>query len=379
MLRVPFAKPDMTESEAKAAYDQVLSGKLTGCGKVTEFEEALKDFLGADRVVCLDSNTAAIELCLKAMGIGRGHKVATTPFTYSATADAPINLGAHVKFIDLERGTFEMDYDMVPGGVSAVIPVDYAGIPCDYKRLRGYDGLVIADAAHSFGATINGKRVWEDADFMAFSFHAVKGLTTGGEGGALVWNDLHGVDNNELEDRIRLLADHGQTRKGMSGIEGREWEYNIECIGKNHIMTDVDAAIGIEQLKSHEKNLAERERVAKLYYRHLPGEVDYTCHHGEGWTSAMHLFPIKLRGFSESMRNRVYSYMKSHGIDCNVHYKPLPMMTAYRNLSYDISYYPEAYAAYCDLLTLPFYGSLGETEVKVVCSTLKEAIDAVRK
>lgn len=396
---IPFARPDITGREAFAAKETLLSGWLTGGPAVKRFAQKVADFCCADHAVCYDSCTAALEMSLRALGIGPGDEVITTPYTYSATAEVIRNVGARIVFCDLRPGTFEMDYSVLPDLITprtkAVIPVDIGGVPCRYGEL--FQAIsskaslyhpstplqksigrvaVVADAAHSFGAAYEVYCVGCVADFTCFSFHVLKSITTGGEGGAVVWRDFDNIDNDCLEQRLALLGDHGQTGKGATGEPGRAWEYDIALFGYNHIMTDVDASVGLAQLDRFGEIMASRIKLTTLYYRSLPDCVEPCLQHfGPNFTSAMHLFPIRIPGAGEGERNRVFAELAEAGVSCNVHYKPLPMFTAYIRAGFDIQDYPVAYDTFKNLITLPYHTEMSNNDVELVCNALRKAVE----
>lgn len=398
---IQFAKPDITSAEILKVESTLKSGWLTGGPKVATFRMEIAAISGADHAVCYDSCTAAMEMSLRALGIGPGDEIITTPYTYSATAEVIRNVGAKIVFCDLKPGTFEMDYGKLPGLITertkAVMPVDYGGVPCRYadlfQAISSKASLyhpstplqknigrvaVVADAAHSFGASYEGYSVGGVADFTCFSFHVLKPITTGGEGGAVVWRDFDNIDNDLLERRLALLGDHGQTEKNISGIHGREWEYDIALFGYNHIMTDVDAAAGLGQLDRMKELYSAREALTKIYYLNLPGSVEAALQHfGKDYTSSMHLFPIRIPGAGENERNRVFASLLDDGIACNVHYKPLPMFTAYIREGFDIQDYPAAYDTYKNLITLPYHTHMTVDDVELVCAAVERAVKAL--
>lgn len=395
---IQFAKPDITAAEAANAGTTLHSGWLTGGPKVVEFAKAVAEMSGADHAVCYDSCTAAMEMSLRALGVGPGDEVITTPYTYSATAEVIRNVGAKIVFCDLKPGTFEMNYDKLPDLITehtkAVMPVDYGGIPCRYgelfRAISSKDSLfrpstplqksigrvaVVADAAHSFSAECEGHPVGSFADFTCFSFHVLKTITTGGEGGAVVWRDFDDIDNDRLKRELTLLGDHGQTGKGITGIRGREWEYDIALFGYNHIMTDVDASIGLAQLNRLREIKADRTAITTLYYMHLPDCVEPALQHfGTNYISSMHLFPIRIPGAGENERNEVFARMREAGVACNVHFKPLPMFTAYIRAGFNIDDYQAAYNAYKNLITLPYHTYMDESDIVRVCEALDKAV-----
>lgn len=386
------------ELEALAVEETLKSGWLTGGPMVKRFAAAVVDRVCADHAVCFDSCTAALEMSLRILGIGPGDEVITTPYTYSATAEVIRNVGARLVFCDLKPGTFEMDYermaDLITPRTKAVIPVDLGGVPCSYgdlfqaissKASLFYPSTplqksigrvaVIADAAHSFGAEYECYGIGCVADFTCFSFHVLKSITTGGEGGAIVWRDFDYIDNDLLEKRLALFGDHGQTGKGISGEHGKEWEYDISVFGYNHIMTDVDASIGLAQLNRFNEIMAKRSKLTVQYYSRLPDCVEAGLQHfSPKYTSALHLFPIRIPGADERERNRVFGKMLDAGICCNVHYKPLPMFTAYIREGFDIQDYPVAYDTFKSLITLPYHTFMSEADVDTVCRELEKAV-----
>lgn len=399
---IKFASPDLSRKELKAIQNVLNSGWLTNGPVVRDFEKRVASMSGCSRAVAYDSCTAAMEMTLRALGIGPGDEVITTPYTYSATAEVIRNTGAKIVFVDLAPNSFEMDYGLVKKAITqktkAVIPVDIGGKLCNYTALRAAlearsdvfkpsnpaqiaigRVAIVADAAHSFGAEMMDRMSGEFADFTCFSFHVLKCITTGGEGGAVVWNDIAGIDNDDLENTLRLLGDHGQTSRDKS----TGWEYDIALFGYNHIMTNIDAAMGMVQLDRFEEIYDKRVEVTQRYDDLFSG---MTCaepmiqHFGSSYTSAMHLYPIRLnppeylkdrdKG-EEFWRNMMYRQLKKAGIPCNVHYKPLPMMTAYKNAGYDIADYPNAYKQFCSLLTIPYHTGLTAEEQRYIVETIE--------
>lgn len=399
---IKFASPDLSRKELKAIQNVLNSGWLTNGPVVRDFEKRVASMSGCSRAVAYDSCTAAMEMTLRALGIGPGDEVITTPYTYSATAEVIRNTGAKIVFVDLAPNSFEMDYGLVKKAITqktkAVIPVDIGGKLCNYTVLRAAlearsdvfkpsnpaqiaigRVAIVADAAHSFGAEMMDRMSGEFADFTCFSFHVLKCITTGGEGGAVVWNDIAGIDNDDLENTLRLLGDHGQTSRDKS----TGWEYDIALFGYNHIMTNIDAAMGMVQLDRFEEIYDKRVEVTQRYDDLFSG---MTCaepmiqHFGSSYTSAMHLYPIRLnppeylkdrdKG-EEFWRNMMYRQLKKAGIPCNVHYKPLPMMTAYKNAGYDIADYPNAYKQFCSLLTIPYHTGLTAEEQRYIVETIE--------
>lgn len=413
MSDIRFATPDVGWKEIRNIRKTVDSRWLTAGPTVRRFERRIAEMSGCDRAVCFDSCTGAMEMTLRALGIGPGDEVITTPYTYSATAEVIRNVGATIVFVDLTPNSFEMDYQKVKDAITertkAVIPVDYGGKMCDYESLYRaiYDRdevfrpsneqqrmmgriAVIADAAHSFGAEKENCMSGEYADLTCFSFHVLKNVTTGGEGGAVVWGSRRFLgDSDDMEKKLRLFGDHGQTSRDKNN----GWEYDIALFGYNSIMTDMDAAMGLAQLDRFEEIKQKRIDVTTTYDA-LFDELNehgfiirpMIRHFGMNYTSAMHLYPVQLpestsvRFFQfrdeaqEIYRNAVWRYMKDAGVPCNVHYKPLPMMTAYKQAGFDIKDYPNAYKTYASLLTIPYHTELTEEEQRYIVSKLKEAV-----
>ena len=411
MSNIKFATPDVGWKEIDEICDTVESGWLTNGPKVREFERRIAEMSGCDRAVAFDSWTGAMEMTLRALGIGPGDEVITTPYTYSATAEVIRNVGATIVFVDLDDDelSFEMNYGKVAAAITertkAVMPVDIGGKLCNYDALMAAlqekrslfqpstplqeaigRVVVVADAAHSFGADCGSRVCGQFADFTCFSFHVLKNITTGGEGGAVVWRDFCGVDNSALERALRLLGDHGQTSRNKNG----GWEYDIVLFGYNSIMTDVDAAMGLAQLDRFDEIRQKRIEVTCRYDELFDRLASDRCrvtpvirHFGPDYTSAMHLYPIKLnlpetytrpRDMAEQARNRVYQTLNNLGIPCNVHYKPLPMMTAYKSIGFNIADYPRAYEMYRDLLTIPYHTELTAAEQERIVLEIGEAV-----
>ena len=406
MERIKFATPDLTSKELDQIAEAVESRWITNGPKVREFETKIAKMSRCDRAVAFDSCTGAMEMSLRVLGVGPGDQVITTPFTYSATAEVIRNVGAEIVFVDLDGKSFEMDYQKVADAITektkAVMPVDYGGLLCDYdaiyaaieskKELFRPNGTlqealgrvaVIADAAHSFNAVRGMKVTGEFADFTCYSFHVLKNITTGGEGGAVAWRNFHGIsaeDNEDIELTFRLLGDHGQTSRDKS----RGWEYDIALFGYNSIMTDVDAAMGLAQLDRFTELLRRRRRVTQRYDElfgifHVPDMAYPLIRHIDivhRSMSAMHLYPIRLPAHidPESGRDEVFFKLKDFGIPCNVHYKPLPMMTAYKNIGFRIEDYPNAYDMYSRLLTIPYHTELTEMQQEYIVRRIRKAV-----
>lgn len=398
MKEIKFASPDISDAEIDQIKEAVESRWLTNGNIVREFERQLAMASYVDRAVAFDSCTGAMEMALRVLGIGPGDEVITTPYTYSATAEVIRNVGATIVFVDLDGKSFEMDYQKVADSITyrtkAVLPVDIGGKLCDYRALtdavsskkalfRPANELqesigrvaIVSDAAHSFGAYSNCRVSGQHADFTCFSFHALKNITTGGEGGAVVWRNFDGVDNDKIEETLRWLGDHGQTSRDKS----KGWEYDIALFGYNSIMTNIDAAMGIAQLKRIVEIEEKRKNVTKWYDKLFEGATEaipLIRHLGEDYQSAMHLYPIRLCGKAGNNegRNRVYHILKEAGIPCNVHYKPLPMMTAYKSIGFDIADYPNAYKMFESLLTIPYHTDLTVEQQAYIVENIRKAV-----
>lgn len=391
---IRFSTPDITRAEAERIEKVIDSRWLTNGPTVRAFEKQIASMSGCDRAVAYDSCTGAMEMALRVLGIGPGDEVITTPYTYSATAEVIRNVGARIVFVDLGNG-FEMDYEKVAEAMTertkAIMPVDIGGKLCDYQSIMAaaisFGGgrfkpssplqeaigrpAIVADAAHSFRATMDGKVCGQFADFTCFSFHVLKNITTGGEGGAVVWRDFKGVDNDALETTLRLLGDHGQTSRDKS----KGWEYDIALFGYNSIMTNLDAAMGLAQLDRFNELLTKRAAVTAKYddlFKDAVSVRPLIRHFGENSLSAMHLYPIQLPDGVD--RDKVYLRLMEAGVSCNVHYKPLPMMTAYKNLGFDIKDFPRAFDMFKNLLTIPYHTELTEGDQEAIVYHIGKAV-----
>lgn len=395
---IPFSPPDITELEINEVAEALRSGWITTGPRTKEFEKLIAMCCQTDSAVCLNSATACMELALRVIGVGPGDEVIVPAYTYTATASSAIHVGATVVMVDCTPGSFEMDYDQLADAITertkVVIPVDLAGIICNYdkifaaveskkslfaptNKIQEAFGrvIVLADAAHAFGAMQNGKMCGEIADFTSFSFHAVKNLTTA-EGGALTWRSHTGLDNDEIYHTLQLLSLHGQNKDALSKTRLGAWEYDIVAPYYKCNMTDIMAAIGLQQLKRYAELLNHRCRIIEAYNTALAGcPLTLLDHYSNCHSSSGHLYMVRLNGKDEKYRNNAISLMAEQGIACNVHYKPLPMMTAYRNLGFNIKDYPNAFSQYCNELTLPLHTLLSDTDVQYVASNLKSIIE----
>ena len=397
MKKVPFSPPDITESEVNLVSEALRSGWITTGPKTKEFERLIAMCCQTEQAVCLNSATACMELILRVLDVGPGDEVITSAYTYTATASVTCHVGAKVVMVDTAPDSFEMDYDKLADAITektkVVLPVDLAGVVCDYDKIfaaveskkhlfspandiqKAYGRvIVLADAAHAFGAKWHGKMCGEIADFTSFSFHAVKNLTTA-EGGALTWRNHDGVDNESLYKQFQLLSLHGQNKDALAKTRLGAWEYDIVAPYYKCNMTDVMAGIGLAQLKRYPEMLYRRRQIIERYNEGLKGcDVQVLDHFGDDYSSSGHLYLVRLLGEDVEYRNAVIERMAERGIACNVHYKPLPMMTAYKNLGFDIANYPNAYNQYHNEITLPLHTSLTDEDVEYVISNFVDII-----
>ena len=397
MKKVPFSPPDITESEVNLVSEALRSGWITTGPKTKEFERLIAMCCQTEQAVCLNSATACMELILRVLDVGPGDEVITSAYTYTATASVTCHVGAKVVMVDTAPDSFEMDYDKLADAITektkVVLPVDLAGVVCDYDKIfaaveskkhlfspandiqKAYGRvIVLADAAHAFGAKWHGKMCGEIADFTSFSFHAVKNLTTA-EGGALTWRNHDGVDNESLYKQFQLLSLHGQNKDALAKTRLGAWEYDIVAPYYKCNMTDVMAGIGLAQLKRYPEMLYRRRQIIERYNEGLKGcDVQVLDHFGDDHSSSGHLYLVRLLGEDVEYRNVVIEQMAERGIACNVHYKPLPIMTAYKNLGFDIANYPNAYNQYHNEITLPLHTSLTDEDVEYVISNFVDII-----
>ena len=400
-MKIPFSPPDITELEIEQVVEALKSGWITTGPKTKALEQKIADFCGTDKAVCLNSQTACAEMALRVLGIGPGDEVIVPAYTYTATASVVCHVGAKLVMVDIQPDSLEMDYDQLETAITentkVIIPVDLAGIPCDYDRIfsivekkrelftpsndiqRAMGRISVnADAAHAFGASWHGKRVGSIADFTAFSFHAVKNLTTA-EGGALTWRDIPGIDNEEIYKQIQLLSLHGQSKDALAKTQLGAWEYDIVGPWYKCNMTDVAAAMGLAQMQRYDALLSRRKDIIQRYDAAFkPLGVQVLKHYTEDYQSSGHLYITRIPGITSEQRNEIIIRMAEQGIACNVHYKPLPMMTAYKNLGFDVADYPNAYRYFANEITLPLHTKLTNKEVQYVMDAysgiLKECI-----
>ena len=398
MIKVPFSPPDITEAEINAVAEVMRSGWITTGPKTKEFEKEIAKYCGTKKAVCLNSATAALEMTLRVLGIGKGDEVITSAYTYTASASVIEHLGATIVLADTAKDSFEMNYDslnmLITEKTKAIIPVDIGGVMCDYDKLfkivkekknifRPANDIqkkmgrifVIADGAHSFGSMRKGVHSGNVADFTSFSFHAVKNLTTA-EGGAVTWKDIDGADNEELYREYMLLSLHGQSKDALAKTQVGAWEYDIVSPAYKCNMTDIMAAIGLAQLDRYDEILKKRREIINIYDEAMEKlDVQYLKHYGEDYASDGHLYLVRLNGKNISFRNELIIKMAEAGIVCNVHYKPLPMHTAYKNLDFDIKDYPNAYCQFENEISLPLNTKMSIEDAHFVAETFAELLN----
>ncbi len=393
--KIIFSPPDITEAEIEAVAEALRSGWITTGPRTKELEKRIAQYLGTPKAVALNSATAAEELNLRILGIGEGDEVLVPAYTYTASAAAAIHVGAKVRFIDCQKDSLEMDYEAMEAAITektkAVVPVDIAGIPCDYERIyeivnrkkdlftaggntelgqriqKAFGRIaVVSDSAHSFGASRKGKMAGTLADFSSFSFHAVKNLTTA-EGGASVWNSIPGIDDEELYHWYQLYSLHGQDKDALAKTKLGSWEYDIIAPLYKCNLTDVGAAIGLVQMDRYPSLLQRRREIIEKYDKVCDElGVEHLTHYTDEYTSSGHLYLARIPGADDTKRREIITKMAELGVPCNVHYKPLPMMTAYKSLGFDIKDYPNAYAHYENEVTLPLHTKLSDDDVDFI-------------
>lgn len=388
-MKISFSPPDITEAEIEQVAEALRSGWITTGPKTKELEREVADLCGTNRAVCLNSQTACAEMTLRLLGIHEGDEVITCAYTYTASASVVCHVGAKLVLIDTQEDSLEMDYNKLAEAITektkVIIPVDLGGVPCDYDRifsiveekkklfhpankLQEAIGrvIVMADAAHAFGATWHGKPVGSIADFSNFSFHAVKNFTTA-EGGAVAWRDIEGIDNEEIYHQYQLLSLHGQSKDALAKTQLGAWEYDIIGPWFKCNMTDVVAGIGLAQMKRYKALLARRKEIISRYDAVFkPLDIEVLDHYNEEHQSSGHLYITRIPGITLEQRHEIIVKMAEKGVACNVHYIPLPMMTAYKNMGFDIKDYPNAYKRFKNEITLPLHTKLTDEEVEYV-------------
>lgn len=394
---IPFSPPDISELEIAEVAEALRSGWITTGPRTKQLEKNIAQWVGTEKCVCLNSQTACAEMALRVMGIGEGDEVITCAYTYTASASVIAHVGADIVLIDTQKDSLQMDYDALEAAITektkAIIPVDLAGIPCDYDRIfeiaerkkhlfcpaneiQAALGrvAVMADTAHAFGARWRGEMVGNIADFSSFSFHAVKNLTTA-EGGALTWRTIPGISNEEIYKKLQLLSLHGQSKDALAKTKLGAWEYDIVGTYYKCNMTDVAAAIGLKQFERYPAMLERRKELIRRYDEELrPLGIQTLDHYTENCESSGHLYLTRIPGISAEQRNEIITRMAERGIACNVHYKPLPMHTAYKKLGFDIADYPNAYAHFANEITLPLHTCLTDEDVAYVVANYVEIV-----
>lgn len=396
-MNIPFSPPDISEEEIREVVNVLRSGWITTGPKTKEFEKTIAEYCGTSRAVCLNSATACMEMTLRILGIGEGDEVITSAYTYTASASVVSHVGAKLVLVDTAPDSYEMDYEKLEKAITektkAIIPVDLAGIPCDYNKIFEVAErkkscfqahtkiqeavgriIILADAAHAFGAKRNEIRTGRLADFTSFSFHAVKNLTTA-EGGAVTWREIPGIDSDEIYKKYMLLSLHGQSKDALSKTQLGAWEYDIIGPYFKCNMTDIMAAIGLAQFRRYPGLLQRRKEIIQEYenaFQELP--VSTLKHFCREYQSSGHLYLVRLEGKDRGQCNRIISEMAEQGIAANVHYKPLPLLTAYKNMGFNINEYPNAYKLYENEITLPLHTKLTDLNVDYIIHTFSKLI-----
>ena len=396
---IPFSPPDIIDGEINEVIDTLRSGWITTGPKTKELERRLSEFTNTPKTVCLNSATAALELTLRVLGIGEGDEVIVPAMTYTASCSVIYHVGATAVIVDIAEDSHEINYDALADAITentkAVIPVDLAGIPCDYDRIfkvveskkhlfkanSEYQEklgrvAIVADGAHALGSTYKGRKIGSVADFTTFSFHAVKNFTTA-EGGSVTWKQNENFDNEELYREYQIYSLHGQTKDALAKTKAGSWEYDIVIPGYKCNLTDIAASIGLVQLDRYLKLLERREDIIDQYNKGFEGtRITALSHSSEDYKSCGHLYITHIEGATFEQRGEIITKMAERGISCNVHYKPLPMMTAYKNLGFDIADYPNAYHQYENLISLPIFSTMTDEQNEYV---IENFLDILKK
>lgn len=394
---IPFSPPDISEAEINEVAEALRSGWITTGPRTKKLEKEIAEWIGTEKCVCLNSQTACAEMTLRILGVGKGDEVIVPAYTYTASASVIDHVGAKIVMIDSQKNSLEMDYDAVESAITertkAIIPVDLGGVPCDYDRIfeiverkknlfrpsneiqKAIGRIAIcADTAHAFGAKWHGKMVGSIADFSSFSFHAVKNFTTA-EGGALTWRNINGISNEDIYHQLQLLSLHGQSKDALAKTKLGAWEYDIVGTWYKCNMTDVVAAIGLAQFERYPGMLARRKEIIGRYDAAFkPLGVETLDHYNTEHESSGHLYITRVPGITPEQRNEIIIKMAEQGVACNVHYKPLPMHTAYKKLGIDIENYPNAYAHFANEITLPLHTCLTDEDVAYVIEKYTEIL-----
>ena len=396
-MKIPFSPPDISELEIAEVAEALRSGWITTGPRTKQLERNIAEYVGVNRCVCLNSQTACQEMALHVLGVGPGDEVIVPAYTYTASASVVCHVGAKLVLIDSQPDSLEMDYDAVAAAINentkAIIPVDLAGIPCDYDKLfaivESKKALfkpnsdiqkalgrvaIMADTAHAFGAKLGDKMIGSVADFASFSFHAVKNLTTA-EGGALTWRTIEGIDDEAIYKKLQLLSLHGQSKDALAKTQLGAWEYDIIGTWYKCNMTDVVASIGLKQLERYPGMLARRKEIIGKFDAALKSlGVKVLDHYNDRHESSGHLYLTRIPGITLEQRNDIIIKMAERDIACNVHYKPLPMHTAYKNLGFDVANYPNAYAHFANEISLPLHTNLTDEQVQYVIDNYTEVL-----
>ncbi len=396
-MKIPFSPPDISELEINEVIEALKSGWITTGPRTKKLEKLIAEYVGVKQCVCLNSQTACAEMALRVLGVGVGDEVIVPAYTYTASASVICHVGATPVMVDCAKDGFEMDYEQLENAITAktkaIIPVDLGGVPCDYKKIfeiveckkdifnptskiqKALGRIaVMADTAHSFGACKNGVMAGNIADFSSFSFHAVKNLTTA-EGGALTWKSIDGVSDDEIYKQLQLLSLHGQNKDALAKTQIGAWEYDIIGPWYKCNMTDIAAAMGLAQFERYPAILKRRKEIIGRYDAALkPMGIEVLSHYTENQSSSGHLYITRVPGINVQERNEIIIKMAEQGISCNVHYKPLPMHTAYKNMGFDIKDFPNAYAHFANEITLPLHTLLSDEEVEYVTEKYIEIV-----
>lgn len=396
-MNIPFSPPDISDEEIDEVVDALKSGWITTGPKTKKLEEELLQFTGTNKGVCLNSQTAAAEMTLRVLGVGKGDEIITSAYTYTATASVVDHVGAKLVLVDTQKENLEMDYEKIREAITentkVIIPIDLGGVPCDYEKIfeiveekknlfkannhiqKAFDRIIVmADTAHALGAEYKGKKVGSVADFSNFSFHAVKNFTTA-EGGYATWKDKEGIDNEKLYKKYQLLSLHGQSKDALSKTKLCSWEYDVIGPWFKCNMTDVLAGIGLAQVKRYTPLLKRRKEIIEKYDEAFkPLGIKSLNHFDQNHKSSGHLYITQVSGIDTEERNKIIEEMAEKGIACNVHYKPLPLLTAYKNLGFDIKDYPNTYNHYKNEITLPLHTKLTDEEVDYIIKSFSEIV-----
>ena len=400
MRKIPFSPPDVGADEINEIVKAVQSGWITTGPKTKLFEKKIADYCNVDKAVCLNSATACLESILRILGVGPGDEVITSAYTYTASASPVCHVGAKLVMVDVAKDSFEMDYDLLERSITdktkVIIPVDLGGIMCDYhkifdivqrkknkfcpsNKIQESIGrvIIVSDAAHAFGASRNGKMCGELSDFTSFSFHAVKNLTTA-EGGALTWRHIKGVDDDWIYNQFMLLSLHGQSKDALAKTKLVSWEYDIVSPFYKCNMTDITAAMGLAQLARYDDMMKKRKEYIGMYDAAFkPLGIKVLKHYTKDYTSSGHLYMVRIPGIGCTVRNNIIIKLAERGIAANVHYKPLPMMSGYAAMGFEIKDYPNAYGVYENEITLPLHTCLEKEDVLYVIENMKEILDEI--